>query len=181
MALADTVFGRLQLFFREPPFSTKVDSPKQTLGSKDLGFDDIAIQGAIRDALQSNDRGFGDLLTSAIPRTEFDESSSVGDVRDFILQHTGIQNLDQYEAKMAERVRLALRDLVGSMATPPVSPPTVLMTDPLSKYIAAPQKPALRSALNSQLFKYLFRPIPIGELDGLLSTIQGRIVNRMLI
>ena len=182
MALSDTIFGRLVLFFRNEPFNKRVDSPKQKLGTKDLGFSDTAIQGPIRDTLQqSNERGFTDLLNSQIPRTAFDENSSVGDVRDFIVAHTDIQNLAQYEAKMNERVRLALREAIAPLATPPADPSSVLPTDMLSKYLGDERKPQLKAVLDSQLSKYLFRAIAIGELDGRLSTIQSRIVDRMLI
>jgi hypothetical protein len=57
----------------------------------------------------------------------------------------------------------------------------VQLTDPLSKYFTdRPTIDRLQVRLNEDLAKYLFRDIPIGDLQGLLSSIQSRIVNRTI-
>jgi hypothetical protein len=182
MGLAETMFGRIRVYFSRQFPKLKVEGPKQTLGTDGLGFDDITIEGKIRDDLNRNEFGFADMLNRPIPRTEFDESTSLGDVRDFITDNTDIGDVDAYEAKMNERVRLALRDRVATLAKPPVDPKDVLPTDPLSKYVTDQLTTVLLlTQLNADLAKYLFRDIPAGDLQGLLSTIQSRIVDRTII
>jgi hypothetical protein len=178
MALEQTIFGRLRIFFAQ--YHVWVMDPKQTLGDA-LGFDTIAIQGDIRDRLEGNSSGFSDLLNDNIPRTTFDTDSTVADIRDFILQHCVVHDIDQYRAKLGERVRLELRDQVARLAVPPVDPASVIPADPLSKYVGSGTVPQLQDRLNKALFKYLFRPIPNSDLTDTLAVIQGRIVVRAII
>lgn len=178
MALSDTVFGRIRVYFRRRFPKRAIEGPKQSLGEDGLGFDDIAIQGKIRDDLNSNEFGFSDMLTSNIPRTEFDESTSLGDIRDFVLAHSDVATLDDYTIKMNERVRLALRDAVASLARPTADPKDVHPSDNVSQWVAEADREKLQVLLNEDLAKYLFRDVPLGELTGMLSTIQDRIVAR---
>src|SRR4051812_12089319 len=182
MGLPETVFGRLRVYFERQFPRRPVEGPGQTLGGDGLGFDTITIQGKIRDDLNSNEFGFADVLNRPIPRKEFDEDTALGDVRDFVVDNTDLDGIDAYEVKMDERVRLSLRASVARLARPPVDPKDVLPTDPLSKYFTdQPTIARLRVRLNEDLAKYLFRDIPLGDLQGLLSTIQSRIVNRTII
>jgi len=182
MGLPETVFGRLRIYFERKFPQRPVEGPRQKLGGDGLGFDTIAIQGLIRDDLNGNEFGFADLLNRPIPRKEFDEDSSLADVRDFVVDNTDLEGLDAYEVKMDERVRLSLRENVAALARPPVDPKEVLPTDPLSEYVAdQPTIARLRARLNEDLAKYLFRDIPLGDLQGLLASIQSRIVNRTII
>jgi hypothetical protein len=182
MGLPETMFGRIRVYFeRKFPHRT-VGGPKQKLGTDGLGFDTIAIQSKIRDDLNSNEFGFADVLNRQIPRKEFDEDSSLGDVRDFITDNTDLDGIADYEVKMNERVRLSVRAHVAALTRPPVDPKEVLRTDPLSKYFTdQPTIARLRSRLNEDLAKYLFREIPLGDLQGQLSAIQFRIVDRTII
>lgn len=182
MGLPETIFGRIRVYFKRKFPALTLAGPTQKLGTDGLGFDDITIQGKIRDDLNRNEFGFADVLSRQIPRTAFDESSSLGDVRGFITGNTDLHDIADYEAKMNERVRLSLREHVATLARPPVDPTEVLPTDPLSKYVTdQPTTARLQTQLNEDLAKYLFREIPAGDLQGLLSTIQSRIVDRTII
>jgi hypothetical protein len=182
MGLPETMFGRIRVYFARKFPHRKVDGPKQKLGTDALGFDTIVIQGKLRDDLNSNEFGFADVLNRPIPRKEFDEESSLGDVRDFIIDNTDLDGIAEYEVKMNERVRLSVRTHVARLARPPVDPKDVLRSDPLSKYCSDQATVGrLQSRLNEDLAKYLFREIPLGDLQGQLSTIQSRIVDRTII
>jgi hypothetical protein len=182
MGLPETMFGRIRIYFQRTFPHRSVEAPNQKLGTDGLGFDDIAIQGKIRDDLNSNEFGFADVLNRQIPRTEFDEDTSLGDVRDFILDNTDMDDVTDYRIKMSERVRIAVRDNVARLAVPPADPRDVLPTDPLSNHFSdATRIGRLQTVLNEELAKYLFRDIPVGALQGLLSAIESRIVDRTIV
>jgi len=183
MSLQETILGRVQIFFSHFAPHVAVTS-KTKLGHPGLDFDTVTIQSDIRRDLAGTRIGFSDTLTRDIPLTQFGEGSTAGDIVTFLVdpQNTKFPTLEAYEAKMHERIRLELRDLVADLAVPPIDPQVLQPGAPLSTFLPNQhQQETRRIQINDNLDKYIFRRVPPNDLLGTLNEIEDRIVVRTII
>jgi len=183
MSLQDTILGRVQIFFSHLAPAVTVGATTK-LGRAGLRFDVLTIQSEIRRELNGSSIGFADTLRREIPLTQFGEGSTAGDVAGFLIapENTKFPTLEAYTAKMHERVRLSLRDLVAALAVPPIDPQIVVPTAPLSTFLSNQhQLESLQRQLNLALDKYLFQRIALADITGTLNDVEDRIVARAII